>query len=440
MTSYAIKKTEGDTAWFIHDRFGMFIHFGLYSCGGRHEWFKSYEKISDEEYDRKYFDHFDPDLFDPDEWARKAKAAGMQYAVFTAKHHEGFCLFDSKYTDYKSTNKPEGRDYVRAYVEAFRKAGLKVGIYYSLIDWHHPDYQIDIFHPLRSHPDAQAMNANRNMERYREYVFHQVEELLTNYGKIDIFWFDFVYPSLESINNEANQFAIREYQSWMPWTDAQTFHSRELIAGMRQLQPHLIINDRAGIPQDFTTPEQTLTESWPKYPGTDELMAWEACHTFSGAWGYARDEMSWKSPETLLRILIQTVACGGNLIMNVGPSARGCFDRRADNALQVYADWMRYNSRAIYGCTKAEPQFTAPTGTVLTQTREGDRLYIHLVDYPYSELVLPDPQNQVAYAQFLHDGSEIITRKKKNGDVHFLVPGIRPDQRIPVIEVFLTES
>ena len=148
MTSYAVKKTPGNTEWFVHDRFGMFIHWGLYSMPARHEWIKSREKITEEHYDQ-YFSHFDPDLYDPGEWARQAKAAGMKYAVFTAKHHEGFCMFDSRYTDYKCTNTPAGRDLVREFVDAFRAQGLRVGFYYSLIDWHHPDFTIDMIHPQK---------------------------------------------------------------------------------------------------------------------------------------------------------------------------------------------------------------------------------------------------------------------------------------------------
>ena len=139
MSSYVTRKTPGDTAWFTHDRFGMFIHWGLYAMPARHEWVKNHECIPEDRYDL-YFKHFNPDLFDPKEWARQAKAAGMKYAVLTTKHHEGFCLFDSQYTDYKSTNTPAGRDLVRAYVDAFRAEGLRVGFYYSLIDWHHPDF------------------------------------------------------------------------------------------------------------------------------------------------------------------------------------------------------------------------------------------------------------------------------------------------------------
>ena len=153
MSSYVTRKTPGNTEWFRLDRFGMFIHWGLYSMPARHEWIKTYEKISEEKYD-KYFKYFDPDLYDAREWAKMAKAAGMKYAVLTTKHHEGFCMFDSAYTDYKCTNTPAGRDLVKEYVEAFRAEGLKIGFYYSLIDLHHPEFPIDRLHPRRDDENA----------------------------------------------------------------------------------------------------------------------------------------------------------------------------------------------------------------------------------------------------------------------------------------------
>lgn len=436
MSSYITKQTAGDTVWFEQDRFGMFIHFGLYSAAARHEWIKTKETISDDVYN-KYFRHFDPDLFDAKEWAKKAKAAGMKYAVMTTKHHEGFCLFDSQYTDYKSTNTPAKKDFAKEFVEAFRAEGLKVGFYYSLIDWHHPDYPIDIFHSRREEPDGEEQNKTRSMARYREYLHNQIRELMTNYGKIDILWFDFTYPSMDSIRNEYNQFAIKTYKEWMPWTTAETWDAENLIKMIRSYQPGIIINNRAGIPQDVTTPEQTFTSKWPVYPGTDELYTWESCQTFSGSWGYNRDEMSWKTPEMLLRVLIQCVCNGGNLIMNVGPTGRGCFDDRADAALETYAKWMKYNSRSIYGCTKAEPEFEAPAGTALTQSVDGSRLYIHLLEYPYTALRMANMAGKIDYVQFLHDASEIQIREKKDGSVSFLIPGIKPKQEISVLEVFL---
>ena len=176
---------KGDSSWFTHDRFGMFIHWGLYSMPARHEWIRNYEQISNEDYE-KYFDQFNPDLFDAREWAAAAKNAGMKYVVFTTKHHEGFCMFDSQYTDYKSTNTKCGRDLLREVVDAFRAEGLKIGLYHSLIDWHHPDFLIDSIHPLRNHPDREALNQGRDMSRYRTYLHNQTREILTNYGDIDI--------------------------------------------------------------------------------------------------------------------------------------------------------------------------------------------------------------------------------------------------------------
>ena len=157
MSSYVTRKTPGDTAWFTHDRFGMFIHFGLYALPARHEWIKNLEKIPEAKYD-EYFKHFNPDLLDAREWARRAKAAGMKYAVLTTKHHEGFCLFDTKYTDYNVMNTPYGKDIVREYVDAFRADGLRVAFYYSLIDWHHPDFTLDQLHPRRDDADPAEFN------------------------------------------------------------------------------------------------------------------------------------------------------------------------------------------------------------------------------------------------------------------------------------------
>ena len=204
MSSYVTRKTPGDTAWFTHDRFGMFIHWGLYSMAARHEWVKNRECTPEDHY-QLYFENFNPDLYDAKEWARQAKAAGMKYAVMTTKHHEGFCMFDSQYTDYKCTNTPAGRDLIREYVDAFRAEGLHIGFYYSLIDWHHPDFPIDPLHPRRNDPDAFEQNQGRDMHKYAEYMRNQVRELLTNYGKIDILWFDFSYPNAQGTGDKVWQ-------------------------------------------------------------------------------------------------------------------------------------------------------------------------------------------------------------------------------------------
>lgn len=446
MSSYEskIKRTPGNTKWFMHDRFGMFIHFGLYTMPARHEWIKKTEEISEEKY-QKYFDYFNPDMLDAVEWAREAKKAGMKYVVLTTKHHEGFCLFDSKYTDYKITNTAYKKDLVKEYVDAFKAEGLKVGLYYSLLDWHHPHFPIDRKHPRRNDPMAEQMDKGRDVKIYAEYMRNQVTELLTNYGKIDILWFDFSY-SKKTLNDTGDN--TYEWMQYGGCKGKEQWESEKLIEVCRKLQPEVIINNRCELDQDIWTPEQYQCTEWPTHPKTGELVPWETCQTFSGSWGYYRDEYSWKSPKQLIDLLVNTVSMGGNLIMNVGPTSRGYMDNRAIKSLNVYAEWMKYNGRSIYGCTMAEPEYTAPFGTRLTQSSDGKRLYIHLVEYPTGRyLTMADLADKIDYAQFLHDGSEILYQGKSeverigtdNSDnvVTFRIPTLPPEIIDPVIEVFL---
>ncbi|MCG6190677.1 alpha-L-fucosidase [Maribellus maritimus] len=419
-------------AWWTDARFGMFIHWGLYAQAARHEWVKNRERITTEEY-QKYFEIFNPDLFDPADWAKKAKAAGMKYAVITSKHHEGFNMFDSKYTDYKVTNTPYGKDIIKEWVDAFRAEGLRIGFYYSLIDWHHPDYTIDSRHPQRveTKEEYDKLNKNRDMAVYREYMKNQVREILTSYGKIDILWLDFSFPG---------EFG-KGRDDW---------GSVELIKMVRELQPGIIIDDRADLQDveggwDFMTPEQYKVDKWPEIDG--KRIPWETCQTFSGSWGYYRDEYTWKDNKQLLGLLIESVSKGGNLLLNVGPTARGVFDERADMALEKMGDWMKFNSRSIYGCTQAPDEFEAPANSLLTYNPETNRLYIHLLDYPLQNLRLPGCKGKVKYAQFLHDASEIrISEPRQHnrggddhstGDLDLSVPVAKPNVEIPVIELFL---
>jgi len=408
----------GNTKWFVHDRFGMFIHWGLYALAARHEWVKHREEIGDADY-QKYFDHFNPDLYDPKAWARTAREAGMKYFVVTTKHHEGFCLWDSQVTDYKAPNTPYGKDLLRPLVEAFRGEGLKVGFYYSLIDWHHPEFPIDGIHPMRNHPDALAWNKTRDVRKYAEYMRAQVRELLTGFGKVDIIWFDFSYP-----NHEHRGMRGKGHEDWQ---------SEALLKLVRELQPEIIVDNRLDLPDenaDIHTPEQFQPREWVKVDG--KPVVWEACQTFSGSWGYYRDETSWKSPHQLIQMLINTVSTGGNLLMNVGPTARGTFDDRALAALSVYGDWMRLHSRAIYGCTQSE--FAAPQDCRFTQN--GDRLYLHIFAWPFEQLHIDGLAGRVAYAQLLNDASEIHF-SESGGTLTLRIPVRQPDVIVPVVELFL---
>jgi len=411
--------------WWTDARFGMFIHWGLYALPARHEWVKSAERMTNEQY-QKYFDVFNPDMFDPHEWAKKAKEAGMKYVVLTAKHHEGFCLFDSKFTDYKSTNTPYGKDLVKEYVEAFRAEGLKVGFYYSLIDWHHPDYTIDQNHPLRQQSDTAyaRLNKGRDMNKYREYIKNQVRELLTNYGEISIIWFDFSFPGKNG----------KGHADW---------NSESLLKMARSLQPGIIVDDRLDLSDveggyDFISPEQVKVAKWPEING--KRVPWETCQTFSGSWGYYRDENTWKSPAQLLELLIESVSKGGNLLLNVGPTARGVFDIRAQDRLKSMGEWMKFNNRSIYGCTEAPSEFTAPANTLLTYNPVTKRLYVHLLSYPMGSMTLTNMAGKVKYVQFLHDASEIkfsVGSDESKNDVNLQLPVQKPPTEIPVLEIYL---
>jgi alpha-L-fucosidase len=437
--SFAQKKIWDETeaqkkermAWWTEARFGMFIHWGLYAQAARHEWVKKNERMTNEQY-QKYFDIFNPDLFDPTDWAKKAKAAGMKYAVITTKHHEGFNMFKSDYTDYNVTNTPYGKDIIKEWVEAFRAEGLKIGFYYSLIDWHHPQYTIDRVHPqsAKTQEEYDELNKNRDMSIYREYLKNEVQEILTNYGKVDILWLDYSFPGKFGKGRD----------DW---------GSVELMKMVRKLQPGILVNDRADLKDyaggwDFTTPEQFKVEKWPEKDGVK--IPWETCQTFSGSWGYYRDELTWKDNKQLLVLLIESVSKGGNLLLNVGPTARGTFDARADKALAGMGKWMQVNSRSIYGCTQAPDEFVAPPNSLLTYNPKTNRLYIHLLDYPLQNFLLKGYKDKVKYAQFLHDASEIkiskphgywIKQETGENDINLSLPVNKPDVEIPVIELFL---
>lgn len=444
-----IRPTTGDSEWFVRDRFGMFIHWGLYAMPARHEWVKSREQMSEEQYER-YFRYFEPDLYDPQLWAQAASDAGMKYFVITTKHHDGFCLWDSRMTDYKAPNTRAGRDLLRPMVDAFRGHGLRTGFYHSLIDWHHPQYVIDSAnHPRRGELAAKDKtsggdpNVGRDQMKYADYLHGQVRELLTQFGQVDLLWFDFSFVKAET---RADFSTGKGREAW---------RSDELYRMIRELQPKIMMNDRLDLPVemnswDIKTPEQVQPMGWVKVNGVP--VVWEACQTFSGSWGYFRDEFTWRSTENLIHTLIDCVSKGGNLLLNVGPTGRGEFDARALDRLQGIGRWMKRHSRSIYGCTAAPEQFACPRDCRLTYNPEKRRLYVHLLAWPYRHLLLPGKafREQVAYAQLLHDASEVgvetspwfIDQIKHSGydisDALMLtLPQTKPDETVPVVELFL---
>jgi alpha-L-fucosidase len=419
-----------DSHWFVHDRFGLFIHWGIYSVAARHEWVKNREKISDEAY-QQYFDHFDPDLYNPSTWAQEAKNAGMKYTVITSKHHDGFCLWNSAYTDYKATNTPAGRDLLTPFVQAFRSEGFKLGFYHSVIDWRHPEFPIDGLHPMRDDLAFREAQKHRDIRQYADYLHNQTRELLTQFGKLHIMWFDFSYPQMD--------------WGWSKGKGKDDWQSEKLMAMVRELQPGILVNDRLGIGGDLKTPEQYQPAGRMTINGQPVL--WEACQTLNGSWGYHRDNLDWKSSDMLIKMLIDGVSKDGNLLLNVGPNGRGEFEPAAIQRLREIGAWMRLHNRSIYGCGQSD--FTAPSGCRYTQ--RGNRLYLHIFDWPFRHLHLAGLADRVEFAQLLSDGSDI---KRIALDPHqaaqnttmsgsapntltLELPIQKPPVSVPVVELFL---
>lgn len=396
MYQFCREKYEQRMAWYRQARFGMFIHWGLYAIPARGEWVRNYEETPSEDY-MPYFEEFDPIDYDPRRWARAAKRAGMQYVVLTAKHHDGFCLFDSQYTDFKSTNTRLGRDIVADFVEAARGEGLRVGLYFSLLDWYHPDYPHygDEKHPMRNHPECS--NENRDFDRYLDYMHAQVREICSNYGKLDILWFDFSYGNMRG-------------EAWK---------ATELINMVRTLQPEVIIDNRLEVSGegygslaackptpyhgDFVSPEQMIPPNGIQDADGQDL-AWEACVTMNGHWGYHATDRFYKPAPLLIKKLVECVSKGGNLLLNVGPDARGNIPPESMERLEVIGNWMAKNGGSIYGCGKSgieKPDY----GRV---TRSGNHLYFHVYENTLGPLpLLGLKKDEIRSIRYLATGAEI---------------------------------
>lgn len=417
------------TDWFEQARLGLFIHWGLYTLPSTLAAMCNRERKTIEEY-QKYFDHFYPDLYNPMEWARLAKGAGMKYFVITTKHHEGFCLWDSQWSDYKVSGTPWGKDIIRPMIEAFRDEGIRVGLYHSLLDWHHPHFKVDSLHPMCDNEAERKKNTQRSPKKYTEYLHRQVRELLTQFGPIDIIWFDYSYPG-------------KDGKGCNDWA------SEKLLKMVRKLQPDILVNNRLDLPGsgDFETPEQFQPPTRPMDKNGKPLV-WEACQTFSGSWGYNRDEMSWRDSDEIIRTLIDCVSKGGNLLLNVGPTGRGEFDYRAKERLASIGDWMHCHGRSIYGCTQAPQEFACPEGCKLTYNPQSKRLYLHILNWPYKHAHLKGSAyiEQVEYMQLLNDASEVKSIEehwKKHLNLNdpdsliIALPQSKPMVTVPVVELFL---
>ena len=373
--------------WWRQAKFGMFIHWGLYSLLGRHEWAMELEGIPVAEYEQ-LAKQFKPKPNAARDWAKLAKRAGMKYMVMTSKHHEGFCHFDSKLTNYCSPQQGPGRDLAKEYLEAARAEGLRCGFYYSLMDWHHPD-------GARCATDEQARR------RFVDYIHGQIRELCTNYGKLDILWYDVAWP-----------------------LDAKGWESQKMNDMVLQLQPDIIVNNRNLLAGDFGTPEQEIVA---EKVGRD----WEACMTMNESWGYHKADDDWKTPKTIVRNLVSCARDGGNYLLNIGPKPDGSIPEESVKILSAVGAWMDKNGSTIYEAERCKVRESA----FADFTRKGNTLYIHVYFWPGETVSIGGLQTKVKSAKLLANGKP-VDFKQEEFRVQFTgLPAAAPDTPVTVIAV-----
>jgi len=321
-------------AWWHEAKFGMFIHWGLYSVVGQQEWALEVEGIPILQYEY-LAKHFKPKPDAAREWARLARRAGQKYMVMTTKHHEGFCNFDSKLTDYCAAKQGPGRDLVREFVDAARAEGLRVGFYYSLMDWHHPD-------------GARCKNDEAARKRFVAYTHGLIRELMTNYGKVDVLWYDVDWP-----------------------LSAEQWESERMNQMVFELQPEIIVNNRNGLAGDFATPEQEISAA-------EKGRAWESCMTMNDSWGFNRGDDNWKRARTIVSNLAECAGGGGNYLLNIGPKPDGSVPAESVEILEGVGKWLDGNGKSIYGSERGSFSWN----TNATYTRRGNVLYIHQRYWP----------------------------------------------------------
>lgn len=378
--------------WWEHARFGLFIHWGLYSVPAGEwkgdtthaEWIRTTAQIPIKEYE-KFVQQFDPEKFNAEEWVKMAKAAGMKYIVITTKHHDGFCMFDTKQTDFDIMSTPFHRDVMKELATACKKEGIQLCFYHSIMDWHHPYY-----FPRREW-EKDRPGTGVDFDAYVSYMKNQLRELLTNYGKIGVLWFDGQWENT--------------------WTHER---GKDLYQYVRSLQPSILINNRvdvgrqdmgqtkAGFAGDFGTPEQEIPATG--IPGAD----WESCMTMNDHWGYNSHDKHWKSSEDLVRKLIDIASKGGNFLLNVGPTSEGVFPEASIERLKDIGSWMNVNRESIYG-TKASPFKNLLWGRCTQKSiAGGKRLYLHIFDWPTdNKLIVPNLGSTVSNCYSLTDKKKL---------------------------------
>jgi alpha-L-fucosidase len=369
--------------WWREAKFGMFVHWGLYSVLGREAWAMGDEDIPLDEYERLTA-QFQPPPNAARAWAKLAREAGMRYMVMTTKHHEGFCLFNSQLTDYCATKQGPRRDLIREYVDAARAENLRVGLYYSLMDWHHPDWR-------RAKEDPAACR------RFVDYTHGQLRELMGNYGKIDILWYDMAVP-----------------------LDAAGWRSVEMNEMVFRLQPNILINNRNLLPGDFSTPEQTTQ------PGKGD---WESCMTINDSWAYLAGDNNWKSTQQLAQNLVECARDGGNYLLDIGPRTDGSVPEPSVARLKEIGQWLQRNGECVYATQKCR----FPHGNIGAFTRKGNTLYTIIYFWPGETMTVGGVKFKVNSARYLASGQPVQFTQKGSQLIFFGLTANAPDHPITVI-------
>ena len=426
--SYAQENSKDKDArmeWWRDARFGLFIHWGLYSIPAGEwngktnyaEWIRNNAEIPIKVYD-KFVNEYNPVKFDARQWVKMAKDAGMKYIVITSKHHDGFCNFDSKYTDFDIMSTPFKRDVLKELADAAHQAGIKIGFYYSIMDWHNPNYL-----PRRPwETDRSAEGAD--FDTYVQYMKNQLHELLTNYGEVSVLWFDGEWEN--TWNNK---------------------YGKEIYDYVRKLQPKIIVNNRVSVGRnglegfskdeemigDYGTPEQEIPATG--ISGVD----WETCMTMNDHWGYNKRDNDWKSSKELIRMLADIASKGGNYLLNVGPTSEGVFPPAAVKRLKEIGDWMKINGESIYG-TEASPFSELKWGrATMKQFGDESKLYLHVFDWPADcKITVPGILNKPKAAYLLSDPSKKALKVERNEDALIIsLPSTAPDSLNSVVALDL---
>ncbi|MFA6290651.1 MAG: alpha-L-fucosidase [Victivallales bacterium] len=372
------------TDWFVEARFGLFLHWGIYAIPARGEWTYAVDKWPPGEYENNMH-KFNPVEFDPAEWARLARAAGMKYVVFTTRHHDGFCMFDSHYTDYKITNTPYGKDITRMLVEAFRAEGLRIGFYHSLPDWRHPGWSDQESPEYIQNKTLHKVSETAHQE-YLDLLNHHVEQLMTEYGKIDLLFLDYT----------------SQYKAHVDYYDRE-----RLLSIIYRHQPEIIVDDRLAYYKedvrdfDYYTPEICVPNQPQQVKGKDAV--WETCCTMNDHWGYCDTDFNYKPVTTLTGGLMGCVAQNGNLLLNIGPDEKGKFPAMAVQRLRELADWYLVNGEAVNGAGKSE--FKPPFAGCYTQ--KGKNLHLYFLQQPMGDVVLPELRGEIDHITMLRTGEKV---------------------------------